>query len=64
MKHIKSETVVVELTQEEAKIIQCLLALKLEDDPYGDTSKRLDVNLTRVIRVSEDFEKVLFNAIQ
>lgn len=63
MKHLKPETIIVELTQEEAKILQCVLALKLDDDPYGAASKNLDINLTRVIRVSEDFEIILARAI-
>lgn len=63
MKQIKPETIIVELTQEEAKIIQCVLALKLENDPYGAASKNLGVNLTRVIGVSEDFERTLARAI-
>ena len=63
MKHVKPTKITIELTYEEAKILQCVFALMLEDDPYGEASKNLGINIDRVVSVGNSFEKTLIEAL-
>lgn len=63
MKQIKPPTITLEMTQREAKIIQCVFAMLLEDDPYGKASNNLGININEIVNTGRDFESILGEAI-
>lgn len=62
MKHIKSQ-ITVEMTQEEAKILQCIFVMLHEADPLGAVSNNLGIDIDEVVRVKREFEDILTRAI-